>query len=100
VPRDNFYRTVYDRFYGTASNADTVESHDLALLYMILAVGLQTDPRVPLNSPDAVRYFHLSRAALTLDPPLQEHTLTAVQVMVCPLPVWAGCVANAPSCSW
>jgi hypothetical protein len=53
---------------------------------MILAVGLQSDPRVPLNSDDGARYFHLGRAALSLDSPLQEHTVTAVQAMVYQLP--------------
>jgi hypothetical protein len=49
---------------------------------MILAVGLQMDPSRALNSPEAAHYFHLGRVALCLDPPLQEHTLAAVQAMV------------------
>lgn len=79
--------------------SDFLESHDLAVLYLLLAVGLQTDPRMPLNSPDAARYFHLGRAALTLDPPLQEHTITAVLAMVCRLLVQPIDLANHIHCS-
>lgn len=85
LARDDFYGTVFRRIYEptTVSGSDFLESHDFAVLYLTLAVGLQLDPSRPLNSPEAAQYFHLGRAALCLDSPLHEHTLAAVQAMVC-----------------
>ncbi|KAI0820381.1 fungal-specific transcription factor domain-containing protein [Trametes gibbosa] len=58
---------------------DPLLSHQLALLYMILAIGSLMDTTRPAYNVEAEKYHQLSRAALFQSPIFEEPTLTAVQ---------------------
>ncbi|KAH9888914.1 fungal-specific transcription factor domain-containing protein [Cubamyces lactineus] len=58
---------------------DPLLSHQLSLLYMVLAIGSLMDTSRPAYNVEAEKYHHLARAALFQSPIFEEPTLTAVQ---------------------
>ena len=54
------------------SPIDSLGSRRLALLYMIMAIGLQFDVTQPVDSPRGEAYYHLARVALC-ETPIMEH---------------------------
>ena len=61
---------------------DPLLSHQLSLLYMVLAIGSLMDTSRPAYNVEAEKYHHLARAALFQSPIFEEPTLTAVQSLV------------------
>ncbi|KAI0372775.1 hypothetical protein BV20DRAFT_1014847 [Pilatotrama ljubarskyi] len=60
---------------------DPLLSHQLALLYMVLAIGSLMDTTRPAYNVEAEKYHQLARAALFQSPIFEEPTLTAVQTL-------------------
>ncbi|EIW58721.1 uncharacterized protein TRAVEDRAFT_123989 [Trametes versicolor FP-101664 SS1] len=74
--------SAYNIFYNTSKAPDMDDpllSHQLALLYMILAIGSLMDTTRPAYNVEAEKYHQLARAALFQSPIFEEPTLTAVQ---------------------
>jgi hypothetical protein len=70
----DFKEQVFSLFYESNSMAeqDPLEAHKLALLFFVFAMGKLTDPRTrDLSTQEAMKYFHIGRAALTLNQSLE-----------------------------
>ncbi|TDL23723.1 hypothetical protein BD410DRAFT_786992 [Rickenella mellea] len=84
LPRHQFDETIFSRIYDAelVTDHDPFESHRLAVLYMILAIGTLVDLKIRSHDPLAVQYYQLGRAALSLDSVLEEPSVPAVQAML------------------
>lgn len=98
ISREQFDLLVFARVYADSpgiadspgsANVDTdrdagsYESHRLAVLYIIFAVGILVDLDRPSHDPSSARYFHLAKVALSLDSILEEPSTLAIQALVC-----------------
>lgn len=97
IPENEFYSTVFARIYdqNIPLDQDPIDSHRLAVLYMVFALGTLFDLEKPSLSLEATQYYQLSRAALSMDPVLEHQTIPAIQALVssllrylCGLPFW------------
>lgn len=61
---------------------DPMDSHKLAILYLVLAMGMLLDLDKPPLSSEATRYYQLGRAALSLDSILEHQSIPAIQALV------------------
>lgn len=90
ISRTQFQDLIFSRVYppisSPISNEDrdsgSYESHRLALMYAVLAVGTLVDLRIRSHSPQAVPYFQFAKAALSLDSILDEPSIQAIQALV------------------
>jgi hypothetical protein len=84
VPEQEFYNKIFRRIYLAESEIyqDVFDAHNLAVLYMVLALGTLFDLEKPPNSPEATHYYQLGRAALSLDSVLEKQTILAIQALV------------------
>ena len=62
------------------SEEDPLETHKLALLFFVFAMGKLTNPRSQdLSTQDAMKYFHVGKAALTLNQSLETPSVPLLQ---------------------
>lgn len=82
-PRDTF-QPIFDRVYSTSppEKVDSLWLHELALVYITLALGALHNLELPPNDPIADEFFHLSKAALAKGQFLIHNTIAAVQTLV------------------
>ena len=84
---ETFDSQVYTQFYdanvGPLSN-DSLVSHRLSLMFMVLAIGTLMDTSLPAYNLEAEKYHQLARAALFQHPLFDEPTINAVQALVRP----------------
>ncbi|KAF9820900.1 hypothetical protein IEO21_01127 [Rhodonia placenta] len=79
-----FNELVFDVFYNPVAAPPTDDPllvHQLALMFMVLAIGSLMDLARPSYNIDAEKYHQLARAALFLSPIFEEPTLSAVQAL-------------------
>ncbi|RPD64305.1 hypothetical protein L226DRAFT_460396 [Lentinus tigrinus ALCF2SS1-7] len=79
-----FNETAFSQFYNpntTPQMDDPLMSHQLALMFMVLAIGSLMDIARPAYNIEAEKYHHLARAALFQSPIFEEPTLAAVQAL-------------------
>ena len=55
--------------------------HDLALLFMVFAIGALVDLRQDPNNPEADHYHQIARAAICLQPVLEKPSLVTIQTL-------------------
>ncbi|KAI8996345.1 hypothetical protein BD414DRAFT_408664 [Trametes punicea] len=82
VSLSQFNESAFNVFYNPHKAADMEDpliSHQLSLVYMVLAIGSLMDTSRPAYNVEAEKYHHLARAALFQSPIFEEPTLTAVQ---------------------
>lgn len=97
ITREQFDLHVFARVYADSptgespgSDIDTdrdngsYESHRLAVLYIVLAVGILVDLKRVSHDPASATYFHLAKVALSLDSVLEEPSILAIQALVRP----------------
>lgn len=80
-----FNEHIFDQFYRPDAlplTDDPLLSHQLALMFMVLAIGSLMDIKRPAYNIDAEKYHQLARAALFQSPIFEEPTLNAVQALV------------------
>ncbi len=80
-----FNESAFSQFYNpnaTPQMDDPVMSHQLSLMFMVLAIGSLMDIARPAYNIEAEKYHHLARAALFQSPIFEEPTLAAVQALV------------------
>lgn len=67
-----------------------MDSHRLAVLCLVLGLGALLDLEKPSLSAEAMRYYQLGRAALSVDSVLESQSIPAIQALVriCP---WTRC---------
>ncbi|KIP05474.1 hypothetical protein PHLGIDRAFT_108161 [Phlebiopsis gigantea 11061_1 CR5-6] len=84
IPENEFYSTVFARIYdqNIALDQDPIDSHRLAVLYMVFALGTLFDLEKQSLSLEATQYYQLARAALSMDPVLEHQTIPAIQALV------------------
>ncbi|KAI0953849.1 hypothetical protein AcV7_007263 [Taiwanofungus camphoratus] len=86
VPEAEFYDNIFTRFYGhpvtPMLDQDPMDSHKLAILYLVLAMGMLLDLDKPPLSSEATRYYQLGRAALSLDSILEHQSIPAIQALI------------------
>lgn len=84
LPRHQFYDAIFPRIYlpDVVADYDSADSHGLAVMFGVLAVGTMVDPNLPRDTTEAERYYQLARAAIALDSVLENPSETAVQALV------------------
>ncbi|TFK51695.1 hypothetical protein OE88DRAFT_1460474 [Heliocybe sulcata] len=80
----DFIDNVYTRFYNDVSLPEftPVETHRLAVLYMVFAMGALLDLDRPPLSLEANQYYSLGRAALSIGSVLEEPSILSIQALV------------------
>lgn len=74
------FSRIYDQ--GWPEDQDPNDSHRLAVLYMVFAVGTLMDLEKPYLSLEATQYYQLARAALSLDSVLEYQSIPGIQALV------------------
>jgi len=85
VFEEDFYQMILPGIYDPTASVgqDSIESHNLAILYVIMAIGSLLDVEQPPRSAQSAKYYEMCRLALTLDVPLEDGAISAIQVLVC-----------------
>ncbi|KAJ7132086.1 fungal-specific transcription factor domain-containing protein [Mycena epipterygia] len=92
INESDFYESIFRPMYDpNGSSYESVSSHKLAVLYMVLALGTLVDLNMPAHSAEARQYYELSRAALAIDSVLEEPSIAGIQalVLMCHYMFWA-----------
>ncbi|KAF8513578.1 hypothetical protein BU17DRAFT_95269 [Hysterangium stoloniferum] len=81
--REKFVNQILSPIYRRSSggNDQTPLCHNLALLFMVFAIGDLMDFTKPFDLKSALHYCLLARACLCLTPVIESPTLTALQAM-------------------
>ena len=69
------------RPYSMADSEDYNGPHDLALLFMVFAIGALVDLRQDPVNPEAEHYHQIARAAICLQPVLEKPSLVTIQTL-------------------
>jgi hypothetical protein len=78
---DEVYSQFYDPNAPPPTN-DSILSHRLSLMFIVLAIGSLVDTKVPPFNIDAEKYHQLTRAALFQNGLFDEPAVNAVQALV------------------
>lgn len=89
IPENEYYSTVHARIYdhGVGLDQDPIDSHRLAVLYMVFALGTLFDLEKPYLSIEGTQYYQLARASLSIDSVLEHQTIPAIQALVSVFPL-------------
>jgi len=82
ISEQDFKEQVFSHFYENNSTAEQnpLEAHKLGLLFFVFALGKLTDPRSrDLSTQESMKYFHIGRAALTLNQALETPSIPLLQ---------------------
>lgn len=84
IPEPEFYSAVFSRIYDQPMglDQDPIDSHRLAVLYMVFALGTLFDLDKPYLSVEATQYYQAARAAVSVDSVLEHQTIPAIQALV------------------
>ena len=82
ISQQDFSDTVFRPVYDEGSVPEAVDSHSLAILFMVLALGTFLDLEKPAHDPESIHYYQLARAALALKSVLDDQTIPAIQALV------------------
>jgi hypothetical protein len=75
------YKFLKSRENGTPELIHPVSPHQLAVLFIVFALGTLTDLTVPFLHPDAKKYFHLCKAALSCRPVIDSPEISTIQAI-------------------
>lgn len=84
IEQGDFYGSIYSRVFepDAGPDHDRIQSHRIAVVYMMLAIGALLDLDAPPHSYDASHYYQLGRAALSVDPIFEEQSIPAIQALL------------------
>ncbi|KAI0305961.1 hypothetical protein B0F90DRAFT_1808515 [Multifurca ochricompacta] len=84
IEQSDFYGSIYNRVFDleAGSDYDRIQSHRIAVVYMMLAIGALLDLDAPPHSYDASHYYQLGRAALSVDSIFEEQSIPAIQALL------------------
>ncbi|KAI0091797.1 hypothetical protein BDY19DRAFT_885596 [Irpex rosettiformis] len=84
IPETELYANVFSRIYDQPMpiDQDSTDSHRLAVLYMVFALGTLMDLEQPYLSIASTQYYQLARAALSLDSILESQSIPAIQALL------------------
>lgn len=76
---ESVYRPIYDQ---SAAPQEPLSAHNLAVLFLVLALGSLLNLDAPPHSPQAMQYYQLGRASLALESILEEQSIAGIQALV------------------
>ncbi|CCM00380.1 uncharacterized protein FIBRA_02410 [Fibroporia radiculosa] len=85
VPETEFHTSIMPRFYEQSSfvDQDSMESHKLAIVYFVSALGSLLDLDKPsYDTLEATRFYQLGRIALSQHSILEHQTIPAIQALI------------------
>jgi hypothetical protein len=84
IPEADLYAHVYSRIYDQpiSSDQDPTDSHRLAVLFVVFALGTLMDLEQPYLSVSSTQYYQLAKAALSLDSILESQSILSIQALV------------------
>lgn len=94
IIEQDFKEQIFSPFYENNATAgqEPIDAHKLALLFFVFAMGKLTDPRTrDLSTQEAMKFFHVGKAALTLSQSLETPSVTLLQglLVMCHFMFWA-----------
>nr|GAT42913.1 predicted protein [Mycena chlorophos] len=81
ISRAEFYEKIYNPIFVEGA-AETITGSSLAVCFSVLCFGAYMDLNLPPHSEQATQLYQLSRAALSMDPILDEPSIPAIQALV------------------
>ncbi|KAI9064177.1 hypothetical protein FKP32DRAFT_1591599 [Trametes sanguinea] len=85
IPEADFEETIFSRVYDQRmdpSEPAATNAHQLAVLCLVLGLGALLDLEKPTLSAEAMRYYQLGRAALSMDSILESQSVPAIQALI------------------
>ena len=82
ISEQDFQETIFRHIYDPEPNSEPQSSQNIGVFCMVLAIGILLDLDKPAHSAEAMYYYHLARAALSIDSILEEQTITGIQALV------------------
>ncbi|KAL0060890.1 hypothetical protein AAF712_012354 [Marasmius tenuissimus] len=76
---DLVFRPIYE---ADPPTHDAISSHTLAIIYMIMGIGTLLDLNKSAHSSEALHYYHLGRAALSIDGVFEQQSIPAIQALI------------------
>jgi hypothetical protein len=81
IPRSEFVAHIFNPIYKSSS-ADVIAPDNLAVLFILLALGSILDLRQPFDHSSAEPLFQLSCAAFCLEPIYETASIPSIQALV------------------
>ena len=82
ISEDDLYETIFRQIYDPEPNFEPQSSQNIGVFCMVLAIGILLDLDKPAHSAEAMSYYHLARAALSIDSILDVQTIAGIQALV------------------
>lgn len=85
ITESEYRNDIFPLFYGhnMPASEDPLESHKLAILFLVFAMGTLLDLRSQeILTQEATRYYQIGRAALTLNGFLEARSIPAIQALL------------------
>ncbi|EIW58718.1 uncharacterized protein TRAVEDRAFT_149071 [Trametes versicolor FP-101664 SS1] len=85
IPEAEFEEAIFARVYDgmeTETERAPMDAHQLAVLCFVFALGTLLDLEKPSLSAEAMHYYQLGRAALSVDSVLESQSIPAIQAVI------------------
>ena len=82
ISEGDLRETIFRQIYDPEPNFEPQSSQNLGVFCLILAIGILMDLDKPAHSAEAMYYYHLARAALSINSILEEQTIAGIQALV------------------
>ena len=82
ISEEDLHETIFRHIYDPEPNFEPLSSQNIGVFCMVLAIGILTDLDKPAHSAEAMYYYHLARAALSINSILEEQTIAGIQALV------------------
>jgi hypothetical protein len=82
ISEEDLYENIFRHIYDPEPNFEPQSSQNIGVFCMVLAIGILLDIDKPAHSAEAMSYYHLARAALSIDSILEVQTIAGIQALV------------------
>ena len=82
ISEKDLHETIFRHIYDPEPNFEPQSSQNIGVFCMVLAIGILLDLDKPAHSAEAMSYYHLARAALSIDSILDVQTIAGIQALV------------------
>lgn len=82
ISEQDFQETIFRHIYDPEPHFEAQPGQNIGIFCMVLAIGTLVDLDKPAHSAGAMYYYHLARAALSIDSILEEQSVAGVQALV------------------
>ena len=76
------FEGIFRQIYDQSEYYDPPRAANLAICCMVLALGALLDLDKHPKSSEAMLYYHLARASMSIESVLEEHSLVSIQALV------------------